>query len=277
MRRLVVIGVILLVLSVTILPRMNYADVKAASDPGFVYLSSEACGVSGFGKNTVQLSQEQYQKLQHYLIEFQARLDATTTRAEALLLFKDAVVELNQYGLLPKGMTVHEAQRLVIRNSLPAVGPKTYAKASGHANYGCLLLGVDNESIAARFGVMSFYQFLEALHVLSIDVGRQDPLITKLAQKIWVLNDKRNDFPLYVGTEIYLKPCQGHLLSFGLLGLKTWRGFIDGGYQKVCFPDIPDYHLGVIGFTGIHFVELYIQYHHNHCYYLGSALAVNII
>jgi hypothetical protein len=68
----------------------------------------------------VKLTREQYQDLEQYLVEFRARLNQTTTREEAIPIFKGAVVELDKYGLLPKGMNAEKAQRLVTGwNQLP--------------------------------------------------------------------------------------------------------------------------------------------------------------
>ena len=61
----------------------------------------------------MKLTRQQYQNLEQYLVEFRARLNQTTTREEAVPFFKEAVVELNKYGLLPRGMSVEQAQRLV--------------------------------------------------------------------------------------------------------------------------------------------------------------------
>jgi hypothetical protein len=61
----------------------------------------------------VKLTKGQYQNLEQYLVDFRARLNQTTTKEEAIPIFKDAVVELNKYGLLPRGMSVEQAQKLV--------------------------------------------------------------------------------------------------------------------------------------------------------------------
>jgi hypothetical protein len=62
----------------------------------------------------VKLTRKQYNDLEHYLVEFRARLNKTSTREEAVPIFKEAEVVLNKYGLLPRGMSVKQAQKLVI-------------------------------------------------------------------------------------------------------------------------------------------------------------------
>jgi len=114
MKKILVFGIIFLFISITFAPSINFNVVKSSDEDDFVEVTSEACGIEGFGDTTVKLTNEQFQNLEQYLIDFRERLNQTTTREEAVPLFKEAVVELNKYGLLPKGMNVEQAQKLVI-------------------------------------------------------------------------------------------------------------------------------------------------------------------
>jgi hypothetical protein len=109
----VAVAIILLFLGVAVVPSINISVVKAATDNDLVEVTIEAYGIKGFGNHTVKLTKQQNQNLEQYLLDFRERLNTTTTREEAVSLFKEAVVELNKYGLLPKGMSVEHAQRLV--------------------------------------------------------------------------------------------------------------------------------------------------------------------
>jgi hypothetical protein len=111
-RKGVAVGIILLFISVAVAPSINFTVVKASNDNDLVEVTTQACGINGFENTTVKLTKQQYQNLNLYLIDFRARLNQTTTREDAVLLFKEAVVELNKYGLLPKGMSVNQAQLL---------------------------------------------------------------------------------------------------------------------------------------------------------------------
>ena len=108
-----VVSVILLFIGVAVAPSINTGVVKASNDNDLVEVTTQACGIKGFGNTTVKLTREQYQNLEQYLVEFRARLNQTSTREEAVPIFKEAVVELDKYGLLPKGMSVEQAQNLV--------------------------------------------------------------------------------------------------------------------------------------------------------------------
>ncbi|HVQ00646.1 MAG TPA: hypothetical protein VMT57_03945 [Candidatus Thermoplasmatota archaeon] len=114
MKKYQVVAVILLFIGVAIAPSVNSSVVKTSADNDLVEVTSQACGVQGFGNTMVKLTKQQYEDLEQYLVEFRARLNQTTSREEAVPIFKEAVVELNKYGLLPKGMSVEKAQKLVI-------------------------------------------------------------------------------------------------------------------------------------------------------------------
>ena len=107
------VGIIFLFIGVAAAPSINSTVVKASDDNDLMEVTSQACGVQGFGNTSVKLTTQQYNDLEQYLVDFRARLNQTTTREEAVPIFKDAVLELNKYGLLPKGMSVAQAQRLV--------------------------------------------------------------------------------------------------------------------------------------------------------------------
>jgi hypothetical protein len=109
----VVISVILLFVGVAVAPSINQSVVKASQDDDLVEVTTQACGIQGYGDTTVKLTRQQYSDLEQYLTEFKARLNQTSSREEAVSLFKEAVVKLNKYGLLPRGMNVERAQKLV--------------------------------------------------------------------------------------------------------------------------------------------------------------------
>jgi hypothetical protein len=49
----------------------------------------------------------------NYLDGLMERLDRARSQDESVLLFHEVIVELNTYGLVPKGMSINHAQRLV--------------------------------------------------------------------------------------------------------------------------------------------------------------------
>jgi len=123
-KKILAISIILLFIGVAVAPNINLSVVKASDDNDLVEVITQACGIKGYGNTTVKLTREQYQNLEVYLDDFEAKLNQTTTKEEVTALYKEAIVELNDYGLLPKGMSISLAERLVIGNTL-------YDKLSG--------------------------------------------------------------------------------------------------------------------------------------------------
>jgi hypothetical protein len=82
-------------------------------------------------------------------------LNQTSTREEAVPIFKEAVVELDKYGLLPKGMSVQQAQQLILGgyrnprfcNLLDKLQNSYGEKADAFENYFCLTAGHTTETI----------------------------------------------------------------------------------------------------------------------------------
>ena len=143
MKKILVAGVILLFIGVAVAPSINLNVVKASNDNDLVEVTTQANGIQGYGNTTVKLTREQYQNLEQYLVEFRARLNQTTTREEAVPIFKDAVVELDKYGLLPKGMSIERAQHLVTFGSRIKHTPTLFKKLNQSSiNYDCLFTAI---------------------------------------------------------------------------------------------------------------------------------------
>ena len=106
------IGIILLLIGVIIAPIFNFNTVRASQDDDLVEVTAQGCGIKGYGNTTVKLTRQQYQNLEQYLVEFRARLNQTTSREEAVPIFKEAVVELDKYGLLG-GLSVENEMRFL--------------------------------------------------------------------------------------------------------------------------------------------------------------------
>jgi len=119
----------------------------------------------------VKLTKQQYQDLEQYLVDFRGKLNQTTTREEAVPIFKEAVVELNKYGLLPKGMNVeqeqalitgryHKFQPLTLLNSISKKNPLFF---NGTWNLMCLVAGVTDARSPAASPSTLFLSLIGAL------------------------------------------------------------------------------------------------------------------
>jgi hypothetical protein len=234
----------LLFIGLAIAPSINFNAAKASDD--LVEVTSQACGIKGFGDTPVKLTKEQYQDLEQYLVDFRAKLNQTTTREEAIPIFKDAVVELNKYGLLPKGMNVECAQRLMTRgNQIRNIASFLKKPISESINVFCLFTAITYDVVDLNVWLLMYF-------LLSQYIPYNSPLAL-----------------LYYFFFLYgfLKPlcfCNfltvsygGKFIFYSSIGLKG----IKSGMNDVS---------AVIGFTG-----LKIWFNTNNAFYLGVALSVN--
>jgi len=261
------IGIILLFVGVTIVPVINFTVVKASLDNDPIEVTAQACGVKGYGDITVKLTRGHYQKLEDYLFEFRTRLNQTTTKEEAVPLFKEAIMELNKYGLLPKGISVAQALNLVTERShnmkINQVIRETLKnkKLNDSTNILCLIAGYStNTEIVTLFQMVLLFGYFQILHYL---VNLLLPIYLIIAM---ILVDINMVFfaldyllPLVVWSHIYIHGGNCSLYSIGLGGRKKWFGNF-GGY--------------ISGFTGFKILldlKTPIKF-----FYIGSALWVEI-
>ena len=110
MKKKILIGSIIAV-AVIVLSSFTSVVGKVSSDNDLVELEVEFCGLGK--KHTVQLTQQEADEVEQIINNFQKQINGVETREEAEIIFKDAVVELDKYGLLG-GLSVKQAQNLVV-------------------------------------------------------------------------------------------------------------------------------------------------------------------
>jgi hypothetical protein len=257
-RKCLAVGIILLFVAVTIAPTINFNTVKASTDDDLVKVTTQACGIKGYGDTTVKLTREQYQNLEEYLVEFRARLNQTSTREEAVPIFKDAVVELDKYGLLG-GLSVEKAQMLVVGPSQNTIVNNMFRKVSkvgnfsGIDNHLCLVLGRMTQTYPLGvFGYSSFIIYFlwffsvitrfPFLHFLPFQ------LIGPVTFGVTQINHDMSK------TQYYYYPAQGWMTATGLNGLTQISGPLYGtlGDVEVGFAGYWTYYSkGMNSFTGL--------------------------
>jgi hypothetical protein len=288
MKKILALGVILLFIGVTVAPSINFNTVKASTDDDLVEVTTQACGIKGYKDTKVKLTREQYRELEQYLVEFRARLNQTSTREEAIPLFKEAVVELDKYRLLPKGMSVEQIQRLIIRNVVQKQKISRILDTSvRHNNIFCFIAGsssgnaketvfqpLRNKIIYNMYHQWIFGPLLEILFI-----------VYTLGLISLNLNPIKIGCLIYYGyhfidhmtgiDETYYS--EGNVWTMGVFGQKSWDGSMIGSLGlKVPFhlgigPTSSAFYCGAIGFTGIS-----LLLHNQERFYLGFALYVDI-
>ncbi|MCJ7697208.1 MAG: hypothetical protein MUO73_02635 [Thermoplasmata archaeon] len=254
MKKGLVVSVILLFIGIAIAPSINFTVVKASNDNDLVEVTTQACGIKGYGNTTVKLTRQQYQNLEQYLVDFRARLNQTTTREEAVPIFKEAVVELNKYGLLPKGMNVERAQKLVTGQNQNKNMEKLKERLmrnrllslDNNSNLLCLIAGETNITaivgispviflaaclIGNSVGNALYYNF--RLHILGF-------ITAEIAWLFLLLGVLGYFFPATIFSLITLgvvinamghvsyTPAQGWVVTFGINLAKGWTGSFYG-------------------------------------------------
>jgi hypothetical protein len=266
-----------------------------------VEVTTQACGINGYGDTTVKLSRQQYHELEQYLVDFRARLNQTTTREEAVPLFKEAVVELDKHGLLPKGMSVEKAQKLVIGQfqdkKLMELQEKLFQNRGlvmdNNTNYFCLIEGFGSPVCFYRPSWVFCYNYLPLflfpllytlvclvvyLLVIIAIIYSFYPIkllsCISLGNLYRVMNFDNSQLSAYNNGNDHYYPFLGHINTIGLNGNKRWEGPLYGAINEVgwgVFGTSSTDYIGVGGFSGI---NIYLP--KDKVFFLGAALRVKI-
>jgi len=110
-RKGLAVSIILLFIGVSIAPAINASFVK----DNLVELEVELCGLGK--KYAVELTQTEADELEKLFDNIEQKLSEVETREQTEDIFKDAVVELDKFGLLG-GLSVKQAQKLVTGNNI---------------------------------------------------------------------------------------------------------------------------------------------------------------
>jgi hypothetical protein len=295
------VGIILLFVGVTLAPSINFTVVKASNDDDLIEVTAQACGMNGFKETAIKLTTQQYRNLEKYLVQFRAQLDQTTTREEAVPIFKQAVLELNKYGLLPKGLNVEQAQRLVIegyQNILTMCRDKTRLsdyQLLNNSNFFCLIAGETNKTrlhgyfesgcsalIYLLFGLYIFAHIIVDDPVVLLNMIFRLQAISDFYHKInslRIIGTGRIAFGNCRGTNSHIppfysfNPAVGWIQTQGLLGKKSWNDSFYGRLMPLVTFDSYEtiYYIGATGFLGIK-----LNKGDEELFFLGSALHVKI-
>jgi hypothetical protein len=300
-RKCLVVGIIFLFVGVSIVPIVNFHIVKASDDNDLVEVTTQPCGIEGFGNTTVKLTREQYQNLEQYMVKFRERLNQTSTMEEAGTIFKDAVVELYTYGLLPKGMSVGQAQRLVTERYQNVLAISRYTtrlsdyQILNNSNFFCLIAGGTKEtSLHSHFeiGCSILTYMLFGLYILAHLVSDDPVVFMNIIYFIQGIRDLYHtihllsiigsgmiSFGTCIGTEgsippfYHLEPATGWITTLGFFGKKSWDGSFYGHIQPLLSFDASEtiYYIGAMGFQGIK-----LKQGDEGLFFLGSAVLVKI-
>jgi len=245
------LAVILLFVSVAIAPSINASVVK----DDLIEFDVEFCGLGK--KHTVELTQQEALEVELLFADIEHRLSKIETREEAEIIFKEAVVELDKYGLLG-GLSVRQAQRLVT-GRYQNIGNFLMEKSIlQYSNMFCLLAG----SVDA-FHIKPLLVFhMNLLDEILQNIGYGFLWIEYYLFMTWFLYSRLTYMPIHFFKTILFFAYEGEdwLFNVGLLGIRMWRGHFNGNIPipikwTSLYGDETVYP-AIIGFRGIS-----IQYH----------------
>jgi len=218
----------------------------------------------------------QYDETEKIFNDLKVKFDKATTKQEALILVNEAIVELHEHGLLPKGMTIKRAQRLVTgcfsKSELAPPFQSNYENNSGNTN--CLVIGIANQTYFRPYPTLIFdipilnYLIFNSslLNMRLLTYFLQLPAVFRIIQPF-----KFGPYA-YVGdrgkivengnvTYDITHASSGWVWTLGLNGVKKWNGTFYGGlytkYKKFVNNNYSFFEtwdsVGIRGFVGINF------------------------
>ena len=168
----------------------TYNFVLEQDDSDLVEFDVEFCGLGK--KHTVQLTQEEADEVELLFDEIEQRLSEVETREETELIFKDAIVELNKYGLLGE-LSVRQAQQMAIQNhkQLKIINR---ILPDGNSNYLCLIAGETTNTFFMGIPVWATILFL---YVLGFGMPLGSYLLTCLLSLIKTVGNIINPISIF--------------------------------------------------------------------------------
>jgi hypothetical protein len=252
------------------------------------------------GYNSVKNTQEeniQYDHIRKISNDLKIKLDKVITKQEALVLVDKAIVELNEHGLLPKGMSEKQAHRLVTRcfsksDSLQFIQSKN-DNETGNTN--CLVIGFANETFFRPFPTIydipivrylvfntSFFDDFFNFILWFYAIRSVQPV--KLGPYAWVGSRYKL---VENGNVTYenIDASSGWVWTLGTNGVRKWNGTFYGGintrYQKSVinnnsYAEAWD-PVGIRGFFGINLFSSITFFMGNYVptFYIGFAREIN--
>ena len=299
-----VVGVIVLFIGIGIQPA--FADKSIESDNSeLAEITIEFYETDRTYNHTVLLTKGQIRELENLINNVEIKLGNADNKIEKEAIYKDTVVLLNDYCLLPKDISVEKAQELVTGKEYNSVVVKLFERwykrnhesMDDNENILCLIAG-DGFIIHGARGIMTILAPIWNFIYKGLwDLGEKYPFLEKLCHEVlikipenlfllWVARPFGVGFELFFGCKIVsplsveYRSCPGDFISIGLNGIISNKGnfygqlpllpFIGLIYDGSVYDNIINYYYpGAVGFTGI---KMLIPGYYTHYIILGSAL-----
>ena len=233
----------------------------------FVEIVIEICAMDETQENILQLPVQDAMELEIIFEDMKSKLDTAITREETVVIFNDAVVSLNEFGLLPDDMSVKEAQQLVTNGNheaitLNKINDRIQPDNNEDENFDCFIVGKTSSTTFIKTGLHILFQNVLPILILSnttIAFGYDG----------WSWGGGSGDY--------FREPANGWVWTNGVNGIKTWNEdslwgnlgsyyYTSGGWVWYEYW----FHKGATGFTGIRIKGL------SDSYFFGTASHVSL-
>ena len=215
------------------------------------------------------MTKEQVEQLDTIFYNLEEKLNYVTTKEESIPIFDEALFELDKLNLLPDGMSLEEARKLVIGNYnqkrvlniLDTVIKQNNEYFGEDENRFCLIAGRVFDIYFSTLWFLYWYNFMYDSSGGPFTFGLM--LVGAILSSLTLIN--------IVGLIYFADQTNGAVFTAGLLGIKFWNGGLSGILPQWIGNFYPD--LAVNGFTGIRFLSLNED---TPTYFIGTALHVGI-
>ena len=230
------------------------------------------------GKQKVELTLKEAEEVEELFSSINLKLNKTESREQAENIINDAVVKLNEYGLLG-GLSIKQAQRLITSRLKDSnILNRNHLKEDDDKNFLCLVGGKINFSTFTglfEFLFAPVYSFFynHSLFLITNILG----ILMIIRSRFFIYTPIQFSYTIYLGyfNNIYFHfwvPAIGWVSSYGINGFKNWSGEFYGQYKpRSIFPIPFEFCPGIIGFSGIKLLSKNYD-----IFFLGSASIVNI-
>jgi hypothetical protein len=249
MKKILSMVVILLFLGIAVAPSINSSTIE----DDLVELDVEFCGLGR--KHTVQLTQQEVDEVEQLFEDIEQRLSSVETRDEAKIIFNEAVVELDRYGLLG-GLSIRQAQNFVVNGYSKEQGFSIFEEISHknslqelHNNFCCLISGVVQDGYST--GIL--YMIGIILMLLSVFPSpfpflSGNPFILLLGEILSIISFTIvNFFPFAFMQQVNI--LSGNMTSLGLGGIMRFNQGLLNGFNGIKITRINTNQMYLFGFS----------------------------
>ena len=172
MKKLLVIGVIVLFFGVACSPSIATVQLEHDVDSDFEEIIFQICEADSITNHSVMISKQQSYDLELLIDEFKKEVDTADTYEETVLIYQEMITSLDRIDVLPDTLGVEKAEEIVLHgnkefydNDFPSFIENSL-EFDGLSNMFCLFSGDTTES-----GILGTSLLIPVLMALLVGLG----------------------------------------------------------------------------------------------------------